>query len=151
MAAPLGTLKTLFIIVALIYLISPWDIIPDFFGILGRVDDLLLVGFLIWRYYARVKTYAEQGKFYKERLNSSERNSNAAASAQKVKPDPYVVLELNKGATEEELRTAYKRLIALYHPDKVNHLGVELKELAHRKTLEITRAYEELLKTLAGA
>jgi DnaJ-domain-containing protein 1 len=31
-----------------------------------------------------------------------------------------------------------------YHPDKVSHLGEELQEVAHRKTLEIQRAYERL-------
>ena len=34
-----------------------------------------------------------------------------------------------------------------YHPDKVNHLGEELKKVAHEKTLEIKAAYEKLSKT----
>jgi DnaJ-domain-containing protein 1 len=33
-----------------------------------------------------------------------------------------------------------------YHPDKVTHLGKELQELAHRKVLEIQRAYQQLTK-----
>jgi DnaJ like chaperone protein len=33
-----------------------------------------------------------------------------------------------------------------YHPDKVAHLGEELQELAHRKVLEIQKAYQQLTK-----
>jgi hypothetical protein len=32
----------------------------------------------------------------------------------------------------------------LYHPDRVADLGHELQELAHRKALDIQRAYAEL-------
>jgi hypothetical protein len=31
-----------------------------------------------------------------------------------------------------------------YHPDHVAHLGDELQTVAHRKTLEIQRAYGEI-------
>ncbi len=31
-----------------------------------------------------------------------------------------------------------------YHPDKVAHLGEELQELAHKKSLDIQRAYQQL-------
>ncbi len=35
-------------------------------------------------------------------------------------PDPYTTLGITPGATEEELRTAYRRLVQLHHPDH-NH------------------------------
>ena len=38
-------LIVLAIIVLLIYIISPLDILPDIFGPIGRLDDLLLTGF----------------------------------------------------------------------------------------------------------
>jgi DnaJ like chaperone protein len=31
-----------------------------------------------------------------------------------------------------------------YHPDKVAHLGEELQKLAHEKSQEIQRAYQQL-------
>ena len=47
-------------------------------------------------------------------------------------------------AVEETIHTAYRARMNEYHPDKVAHLGEELQQLAHRKALEIQRAYEQL-------
>ena len=55
------------------------------------------------------------------------------------------VLGLNDYATLDEIRTAYKRLMSQYHPDKVASLGVELQELAERKSKEIAVAYQQAL------
>lgn len=37
----------LIVIASLVYLISPFDVLPDFFPILGQGDDLILIAFLI--------------------------------------------------------------------------------------------------------
>jgi len=63
---------------------------------------------------------------------------------EKDRPDPYVVLGVSRSASEEEIRAAYRREMANYHPDKVAHLGTELQELAERKAKAINCAYEEL-------
>lgn len=55
----------------------------------------------------------------------------------------YDILEVPSSATGAEIRNAYKHLIAQYHPDKVASLGQELKDLALRKSQEITGAYRE--------
>lgn len=62
----------------------------------------------------------------------------------KTREDPYTVLGLDRSATNEEVRKRYLALSAKYHPDKVSHLGKELKDLAHRKFVEISKAYEEI-------
>lgn len=41
--------------------------------------------------------------------------------------DPYVVLGLKRGATESEIRSAYRRLVKLYHPDKDNSLDAQVR------------------------
>ncbi len=46
----------------------------------------------------------------------------------------------------ETIQTAYKARMNEYHPDKVAHLGEDLQKLAHRKALEIQRAYQQLSK-----
>jgi restriction system protein len=61
--------------------------------------------------------------------------------------DPYVVLGVTRSASREEIRIAYHREMADYHPDKVAHLGAELRELANRKAQAINRAYEELMNS----
>jgi hypothetical protein len=53
------------------------------------------------------------------------------------------ILQIAPSANAIEIRDAYKRLISKYHPDKVDSLGQELKDLAERKSQEITAAYQE--------
>jgi DnaJ-domain-containing protein 1 len=61
--------------------------------------------------------------------------------------DPYAVLGINRNATQEEIRAAYRREMVNYHPDKVAHLGKELRDLAKTKAQEINRAYQELARS----
>jgi hypothetical protein len=62
-------------------------------------------------------------------------------------PDPrvmwYDILQVPAGAGAAEIRDAYKHLISKYHPDKVDNLGQELRELAAQKSQAITAAYRE--------
>jgi len=53
------------------------------------------------------------------------------------------ILQIAPSASAPEIRTAYKHLIAKYHPDKVDTLGQELRDLAGKKSQEITAAYQE--------
>jgi hypothetical protein len=46
--------------------------------------------------------------------------------------------------TKAQIRSKYINMISLYHPDKVQHLGPELRELAEMKTKEINAAYDWL-------
>lgn len=57
---------------------------------------------------------------------------------------PYSVLGVGPSASSEEIKKAYRKLVNMYHPDKVMHLGDELLEDAHIRFLEIQAAYSEL-------
>jgi DnaJ like chaperone protein len=46
--------------------------------------------------------------------------------------------------TKEQIRSKYIGLISLYHPDRVQHLAPEFKELAEMKSKEINAAYDWL-------
>jgi hypothetical protein len=59
--------------------------------------------------------------------------------------DPHDILGVRRGATRDEIRQAYRLVIAQYHPDRVAQLGPELRNLATEKTKEINQAYETLL------
>jgi len=61
---------------------------------------------------------------------------------QKLKRRYRQILGINVGDSPETIRKKYKELIAKYHPDKVQHLGVEFQEIAEKKTKEIMEAYD---------
>ena len=56
--------------------------------------------------------------------------------------DPYEVLGINKDATQDEIKKAYRKLAKQYHPD--NYVNNPLKDLAEEKFKEINEAYEQL-------
>jgi len=56
--------------------------------------------------------------------------------------DPYTVLGVARNATGDEIKAAYRALVAKYHPDL--HQGNPLAELAAAKLAEINAAYEIL-------
>ena len=39
-------------LLALVYLVSPWDFVPDFIPILGQFDDIIVVGLLLLLFIA---------------------------------------------------------------------------------------------------
>ncbi|MDH0344388.1 DnaJ domain-containing protein [Chromobacterium haemolyticum] len=59
------------------------------------------------------------------------------------------VLQIAWPCSAEELKAAYRARMAEYHPDKVSALGLELRELAERKSKEINAAYQRLLPLCA--
>jgi hypothetical protein len=56
----------------------------------------------------------------------------------------YELLELPNTATLEEIKQTFRREIAKYHPDKVQHLGKEFQEIAAVKAADLTQAYKTL-------
>ncbi len=51
-------------------------------------------------------------------------------------------LELTKDYNWKIIKIQYRKLMKEYHPDKVSHLGKEIKDLSKKKTLEIREAYD---------
>ena len=57
--------------------------------------------------------------------------------------DPYSILGVHPGATDEEVKNAYRNLARKYHPDNYDDNN-PLKELAKEKMQEINAAYDEI-------
>jgi DnaJ like chaperone protein len=66
-----------------------------------------------------------------------------SAPAPDAVPQWNDILQVSAAASAAEIRDAYKHLISKYHPDKVDSLGQELKDLAAQKSQAITAAYQE--------
>ncbi|SHH50417.1 molecular chaperone DnaJ [Sporobacter termitidis DSM 10068] len=62
--------------------------------------------------------------------------------------DPYSVLGVSPGATEEEIKKAYRELVRKYHPD--NYHNNPLADLAQEKMKEINEAYDQVTKSRSG-
>ncbi len=140
-------LKKWLIIIAVLYLVFPRDLIPDFLGSgLGVIDDLLLIALLTYFYRNRLREYAARATQESGGQDQRERSSRAQAEASEGSFDPYEILSIDSSASGEEIQAAYKACMHEYHPDKVAHLGEELQKVAHRKSVEIQQAYEQLRK-----
>lgn len=59
----------------------------------------------------------------------------------KVK-NPYEVLGISEGASEEEIKKAYREQVKKYHPDQ--YQDNPLSKLAEEKLREVNEAYEYL-------
>ncbi len=58
----------------------------------------------------------------------------------------YKILEIDKTATDNEVKKAYRTMAKKYHPDKVMHLGKEHQNGAEEKFRQVQSAYEQLQK-----
>ena len=58
----------------------------------------------------------------------------------------YSVLEISPSATDDEVRSAYRRMAMKHHPDKVASLGPEVQKAAEEKFRKIQEAYETIKK-----
>ena len=57
------------------------------------------------------------------------------------------MLGLTGEPSRQEIITAYRRIVAEVHPDRVHDAAAEVREAAAARFIEITRAYEALLVT----
>jgi DnaJ-domain-containing protein 1 len=60
--------------------------------------------------------------------------------------NPYEILGVQQGASQEAIKKAYREKLKKYHPDVVESLklGPEYREMFEEKTLEIHKAYQTL-------
>ena len=77
------------------------------------------------------------------RLNNSDAAS-VIAMFYKDKDSAYAVLEISPSATNDEVKTAYRRMAMKHHPDKVATLGPDVQKAAAEKFRQVQEAYETI-------
>ncbi len=89
------------------------------------------------------KRYDHNERYKRQNTSSSSHKFYSSTATDEEKKEYYGQLIGLKGkVTKEQIRLKYIDLISLYHPDRVQHLGPELKELAEMKSKEINAAYD---------
>ncbi len=145
--------KILFAILGLGYALCPYDLLPDFIVGVGWIDDIIVL-IVLWKLMQRLKRgrYGE-GQTYGQStqgrpggaFNGDESFGTGGQTREGAgRNNPYDVLGIGRGASSDEIKSAYKRLANRYHPDKVAHLGEEFQKLAEERFKEIQQAYQEL-------
>jgi DnaJ like chaperone protein len=148
-------MKYLIYLLPILYVLSPYDFLPDFMVGPGWVDDLIILGLLCWYHfvyrrkiqpgpkkeqkYQYFKQESQQG--FREGTTSEEGAGSEEASEERA---PHEVLGVERGASMDQIKAAYKALASQYHPDKVMHLGEEFRILAEKRFKEIQKAYQQL-------
>ena len=61
--------------------------------------------------------------------------------------NPYEVLGIKEGASEDEIKKAYREMVKKYHPDQ--YQDNPLSKLAEEKLREVNEAYDYLMKNSA--
>ena len=79
------------------------------------------------------------------RLTSTD-TASIIAMYYKEADSAYTVLEISPSATDDEVRSAYRRMAMKYHPDRVATLGPEVQKAAEEKFKKIQEAYATIKK-----
>jgi uncharacterized tellurite resistance protein B-like protein len=118
------------------------DIVPNelqeaYYNITGK--DLPRKGDPSARIWWEVKTGSQ----------SSSSRSNDNIQGEQLRTDEMTALSalgLRAGATQEDIRSAYRRLAMLHHPDRFQTFGEEVVKRAAQKFMQIKLSYDILVK-----
>ncbi len=131
-------------ILALLYTFMPYDFLPDMLIGWGWLDDIIVL-YLLWHYFFRGRrVQPNSGGTRASGQQDTFGNADSMRSGQTLTKTPYEVLDVPPGASQDEIKAAFKKLAGKYHPDKVEHLGEEFTDLAEERFKEIQDAYGKL-------
>lgn len=58
----------------------------------------------------------------------------------------YRILEIEPGASQDEIKKAYRKMAKKYHPDRLGDVGEEVRSAAIEKFRQVQEAYDKLSK-----
>lgn len=140
------------------YLILPIDVIPDLFLGVGFLDDLVILiatcrvilGHVKpkHREQARLRMEQKGGRIREDEFRETKNNQRDSCRRNHPRTQDYYaqILGLNGDINLESVKSRYSDLAMKYHPDRVQHLGDEFREMAEQKMKEINEAYQYFKK-----
>lgn len=136
------------LILGILYIVSFVDFLPDTIPLFGQLDDVVVAVALVWFFTSWLPKNRHRIYWFRRQTGARASQTTGAGgngARREEGIDPFEVLKVNRGASQDEIKHAYRVLMAKYHPDKVNHLGEEFQRLAHAKVVKIAKAYEMLI------
>ena len=83
---------------------------------------------------------------YQDGGYSGGRSSSDSYTSSSKLEDAYKILEVSPDATDEEVKKAYRAAAKKHHPDKVQHLGEDVRKAAEEKFAKVNEAYNIIKK-----
>lgn len=102
-------------------------------GVLSAEEEILI--------NLAISIFEVEGSRYKSYKTSQNKSQETRTS---LEAKHLKTLGIVERASKEAIKRAYRKLAMQYHPDKVSHLGREMRELAESKMKSINEAYEYL-------
>jgi len=59
----------------------------------------------------------------------------------------FTILEIDKNASDGEIKKAHRKMVIKYHPDKLQGVSEDIVKLAEEKFLLVQQAYENIMKS----
>ena len=90
----------------------------------------------------KISNYMNINHYDFDSIQSMFLNKGSANSLEKW----FAILEVDKDASNDEIKKAHRKMVQKYHPDKLQGVSKEIIKLAEEKFLLVQQAYETIMK-----
>lgn len=90
--------------------------------------------------------YYRQSSYSSGNSNYGGANSGSTYRSHTLDED-YKILGISPSASDDEVKKAYREMAKKYHPDRVAHLGDEMRKQAEAKFAKLSDAYDNIKKS----
>jgi len=116
---------------------SRLQIIHFLFGVSASDNDIHATEIAL---IGKIAGYLNINQYDFESIKSMFLSESSSSSLDKW----YAILEVDKNATDSEIKKAHRKMVIKYHPDKLQGVSSDIVKLAEEKFLLVQKAYETI-------